>query len=479
VTLLIFLYVVSGSTLDPEICAKGPYKYLALEGGGVRGVTYSGAVRALQDAGILQGMEGFSGTSAGSIGAALLAAGYEAEEVADELRLVDFKSFLDSSGNVFVDVSRLMANFGWYSGTPLLDLVEGMLFRKTGVANVTFGKLYELSKKELRITAVNMNTGVLTFFDRRSATDMPVAKAVLASSAIPFFFRPVSYNGDLFVDGGVARSLPLDAFAGDNGTILGLSLMRHGRYSRIVRRESFDSLPEYAMQLLMIFASSATRSVDDYDHTDENTDMASFNVSAVHPVSFDLCESHKDFMVSVGYNDLADLLVKCGHATEAMLQRPSRYEQLPPCNEEGRDFSVPSGVEDEMGRIEDGDTQERSIFERSSANQGSSSTTWWLWLLKGDAIKFILERKKACAITLVTIIISYFSIRYHFADTCCWRTKNNPPKIEMDNKSIKIILQNIPALSDYACSELHSRLSAELYARLKTSVTKDRKEKWK
>ena len=84
---------------DVHCQADVPYRWLVLEGGGVKGIAYGGAVRALEDAGLLSKVEGFSGTSAGSQAAALLAAGFSGEEMDRTLRNMDFKQLLDDSSS--------------------------------------------------------------------------------------------------------------------------------------------------------------------------------------------------------------------------------------------------------------------------------------------------------------------------------------------------------------------------------------------
>ena len=86
------------STVEEVHCqAEVPYRWLVLEGGGVKGIAYGGAIRALEDAQLLDKVEGFSGTSAGSQAAALLAAGYSGAEMDRTLRELDFKKLLDDS----------------------------------------------------------------------------------------------------------------------------------------------------------------------------------------------------------------------------------------------------------------------------------------------------------------------------------------------------------------------------------------------
>ena len=51
-------------------CALRPYSYLALEGGGVKGITYGGVIARLEQASLLTSIVGFTGSSAGTSGCA-------------------------------------------------------------------------------------------------------------------------------------------------------------------------------------------------------------------------------------------------------------------------------------------------------------------------------------------------------------------------------------------------------------------------
>ena len=54
---------------------------VVFEGGGVKGAVYAGALVALEEHGVLAGVQKYAGTSAGSTVAALLAAGYSSCEI--------------------------------------------------------------------------------------------------------------------------------------------------------------------------------------------------------------------------------------------------------------------------------------------------------------------------------------------------------------------------------------------------------------
>ena len=65
---------------------------------------------------------------------------------------------------------------------------------------------------KLRLTAFDITNGMLKWFDKINTPNMPISKAIRISSGIPWIFEPVLYQGNLYVDGGVLRRMPIDAF---------------------------------------------------------------------------------------------------------------------------------------------------------------------------------------------------------------------------------------------------------------------------
>lgn len=66
-----------------------PFECLVFKGGGAKGAIYPGAIKALEDAGIMPYVKRFGGASAGSVVAALLAAGLSAKQLFRELANID------------------------------------------------------------------------------------------------------------------------------------------------------------------------------------------------------------------------------------------------------------------------------------------------------------------------------------------------------------------------------------------------------
>jgi len=211
---------------------------LVLEGGGVKGIGLVGAVTALDRAGY--SFPRVAGSSAGaivaSLVAALQAAGEPVDRLADIVRTVDYRRFRDRGGLGRVPlVGRglsLLVHDGLYEGRYLEDFLTGAL-AELGVR--TFGDLrippddpaadglpasraYRLvvTVSDLSRQRLARLPWDLPDYDVQDVDEVPVARAVRASAAIPFFFRPVrqpTRGGDAtWVDGGLLSNFPVGLF---------------------------------------------------------------------------------------------------------------------------------------------------------------------------------------------------------------------------------------------------------------------------
>lgn len=168
---------------------------LVLSGGGARGVSHLGAVKALAEHGIRPHL--ISGTSAGAIAGGLLAYGYSPDEVLDIIMQTNFVRYLRPS-------------FGG-SGLIRLDRLEGM-YRKHIPENT-----FECLKTPLLVTATDVHAGETVCF-----REGELARPVLASCSLPGLFEPVYYQGRFLVDGGVLNNMPVEPLEGHVDYIIGI-----------------------------------------------------------------------------------------------------------------------------------------------------------------------------------------------------------------------------------------------------------------
>lgn len=198
---------------------------LALGGGGLRGTAHIGVLKVMLANGIRPAM--IAGTSAGSIIAALYAAGRDPADL-ERLALSVKASDLYDPIHALTGL-RMAAKLAHdYLGIPLaeppaapLGFVRGDRLERF-MEQATGGATFTQTRLPLAITAVDINTGQLVIFcaardvfpdvSGRIAfiTDATLAEAMRASTAIPGVFEPKRIRGRTLVDGGVKDLVPAD-----------------------------------------------------------------------------------------------------------------------------------------------------------------------------------------------------------------------------------------------------------------------------
>ncbi len=218
---------------------------VCLAGGGITGSMFEiGCLAALDDffdeSFSVSDFDIYVGISAGAIVASLVANGYTARELYDDIRFnrnspVNFKrkniyslplaDFFKALVPFFKRVPRLL-RYGWVNRrhATLMDLLSIMqeflppgLFSLNNLHKFVAGVFYPEGKtndfrnlkKELYIPAINLDTGRRWIFGDDDAT-VPISKAVAASAAIPLFFRPFHINGTDFIDGSTGQVSHMD-----------------------------------------------------------------------------------------------------------------------------------------------------------------------------------------------------------------------------------------------------------------------------
>lgn len=188
---------------------------LCLSGGGIKGAAHIGAIKAFEEEKIK--FDYISGTSSGSIVAALYAIGYCSEEIYE----------------LFKKYSR---DIKYVDGKNIFKLIKGIIFkRKIVIDGLNSGdkleKIIQKACKEkninnisevdmpLLIPSVDLNTGAIycfcskkvreTFSDKTIyINDIEIYKAVRASCSYPGVFSPYRYKNIELIDGGIRENVP-------------------------------------------------------------------------------------------------------------------------------------------------------------------------------------------------------------------------------------------------------------------------------
>ena len=164
---------------------------LVLEGGSMRGLYTAGVLDIMMDNKIQ--VDGIVGTSAGALFGTTYFSNQRGRTIrynkkyCKSRRYISLLSFL-LTGNI------VNKKFAYYKLPLKLDVFDNETFMK--------------ANKDYIITATNIKTGEPTYFDITD-THKDIEK-LRASSAVPLVTKPIKIDGELYLDGGVSDSIPIN-----------------------------------------------------------------------------------------------------------------------------------------------------------------------------------------------------------------------------------------------------------------------------
>jgi NTE family protein len=223
---------------------------LVLGGGGITGIAWEiGLLKGLRDLGVdLTDADTVVGTSAGSVVGAQVAGGIPLEAMYDA-------QLADPSGEITAAMGRGML-LTW-AAVMLLPGSGRTKRRRLGRASVRASRrpgavtpeervdvirtrlpLSQWPERDLRITAVDADSGGFVVFDRTGPVDL--VHAVASSCAVPLVWPPVPVDGHRYVDGGVRSAANADIVTDADRVVvlapLSQSFSRHHRLENQLRR---------------------------------------------------------------------------------------------------------------------------------------------------------------------------------------------------------------------------------------------------
>ena len=261
-------------------------KTLVFSGGGNKGLSFIGCLRALEEYNILDTVNCYIGTSAGSIISTLIALGYTSEELQQILINIDFSQLQDiTSEGIF----NYFHNFGFDTGKGIDRVLRIFIRKKTDNEDITFSELYSITKKTLIITGTCLNTRESVFFSHTSHGDMKVIQALRISFSVPFVFNACRIDKNVYVDGCVSDNYPLDAVE-NTDEVLGFLLESHAGMDEIV------GLDDFAISIVQ----SMDRKFRKYQHLLYD-DITVTIPSDAKAINFLVTESEKLALFKLGY----------------------------------------------------------------------------------------------------------------------------------------------------------------------------------
>jgi NTE family protein len=264
-------------------------------GGGIRGMCYIGAVKALQEYNIK--IETIAGSSVGAVFAALLAVGYNVDEIKEFFFEFNLNMFRDLNISIFNNDLSLS------KGEIFLDWIREKIERKI------YQEEYENKKgekvkfkdidKDLQILTVDINTNTPYIFSKQNTPDYEIAYAVRASACLPGLMKSIIEDDKILVDGDLIKTWA--------GFEIYKDITKNPERILEFRLEGSRNVTDiknpmdYVNSLINTIWYLSTENVYNKYHNNDKCDFIVFDIKDVILFDFTIDRDEKEKLITKGY----------------------------------------------------------------------------------------------------------------------------------------------------------------------------------
>lgn len=228
--------------LTIPIIEEPKYKYLVLSGGSIKGISELGAIHKLIEEKLidLKKLKGVAGSSVGSLFGLLIVLGFTLDEIWNFIYNLDFKNLVNP------DFFLLLKKNGLETGNLIYNLIEEIIFKKTGNKHLNFKQLYDISGIRFVVTGSCLTTKEIIYYDYLNTPNFKVALAIRISISMPGFFTPVIIDNCKYIDGGILDNFPMSVFQNEMNETIGIAIGNEFD-------TNYEYLEEYFMAVMNLF----------------------------------------------------------------------------------------------------------------------------------------------------------------------------------------------------------------------------------
>lgn len=272
-------------------------KYFALfGGGGIRGISYCGAYRALQENNIE--ITGCAGSSIGAVFATLLSLKYTYEEIFEIISDTGLGIFSDLNFDIKKDIafSKGQKFYEW-----IKHYIEKKYYKDAYIKDQMPPVKFCDIEDELIVYAVDLSKMKFKEFSKNKTPDSEIAFAVRASVSMPGLFTPlIGEDNSLLVDGDLLKSAPLwrvsDTIKNHTERILEF------RLEDTAPKENISNPIEYINRVYNAFCGFATEYIIDMYGEKDKFDYIKIDTPDISVVDFLISKQKKQELFDIGYS---------------------------------------------------------------------------------------------------------------------------------------------------------------------------------
>jgi NTE family protein len=271
---------------DNKLLHTSKINNLVLSGGGIKGFGHIGALKALEEYNLINNLTTIAGTSVGAIIGMLYSIGYKSKD------MIEFMEHFNLKGIKKIDFMKILELFGVDDGEKIELLLKKLLKNKNIHENITLIETFKLTGIELIVASVCVNDRKVKYISYKSNPHLELIKAVRMSFSVPFYFTPVEYNDELYIDGGCIDNFPIHLFDNEQENTIGIYL-----YSSVDKINKFENIESYGVRIIQCLIEGFDQmSTRNYSKSTILIDLETINM-----LNFDLDKSDINKLYQKGY----------------------------------------------------------------------------------------------------------------------------------------------------------------------------------
>ena len=188
---------------------------MVLSGGALKAVVLLGAVKYLEEKDLIKHFKNYVGSSAGAIIIFFLIIGYKSYEIKDIL-IEEINNIVDLD---FENIDDFFINYGIDNTDRNKDILKKYLIKKTKLNDITFIEFAKKYGLNFTITGTNLTTRNTDYFNVDNFPNMSMIDALVITSCIPLIYKPIQYNDNLYIDGGIYNNFAYNYYKNKNDSL--------------------------------------------------------------------------------------------------------------------------------------------------------------------------------------------------------------------------------------------------------------------
>lgn len=181
------------------------YDTFCIGGGAIKAFSFVGVLKYIIENKLIIHFKKFIGVSAGSMYSFLFIIGYNIYEIEEFILNFNFKKIFPE-----INVENLLFYYGLKDNTQVKTLLILFLKKKYNITDITFKQLYDKTNIHFQVGVSNFSYNQFELWDYINHPNTSVIKAITISTNIPIIFKPIKFNNQLYLDGGILNNFPID-----------------------------------------------------------------------------------------------------------------------------------------------------------------------------------------------------------------------------------------------------------------------------